>query len=174
MVDSRNKGKVFERLIANRLRDVFNIPGARRGLTQSGGALEPDVTADDGAWPFWTECKAMKQVNVQAALRQADRDAGRKQIRSPVLVIGRETGGDIFFALRWSEREAWAEIFGCVITPGLICTPGLNVLGLTPHKSWRTFRKALAETHGGNVLLVEEDAIVGWIEELQTLWLSRS
>lgn len=170
MVHSRNKGNAFERTVAKMLRESFGVPGARRGLTQTGGALEPDVYADD--WPFWTECKAHLQVNVQAALRQAERDVTRRDLPNPppILVIARETGGDVFFALKLSESEKWAPTFSVEVKPTEIVLSPLNVMGLTPHSSWRTFRKALANTHAGNLLAVGGDTVVGWIEELETLW----
>jgi hypothetical protein len=64
----RQKGAVYERHIANRLREVY--PTARRGIGQARSAFEvPDV---DGV-PFWVECKHRKTVNVMAALTQADK-----------------------------------------------------------------------------------------------------
>lgn len=172
MVDSRNKGKTFERLVANMLKSKFDLADARRGLTQSGGALEPDVTSE--SWPFWTECKAHSQVNVQAALRQAERDVGRRGLENPppVLVIARETGGDIFFAFRWAQRREWGSILGHEFADEVTLADG-NVLSLTRHKSWRTFRKALGAATKGHLVLVEDDAVIGWIEELEQLWRAR-
>lgn len=66
---SRQKGKRIERYVANLLKEIW--PNARRGLTQSRGATEPDVTGT----PFWVEVKGGKNPpKPEVALLQATKD----------------------------------------------------------------------------------------------------
>lgn len=62
----RKKGHDFERRVAADLRKMF--PDAKRGLqTRNNVDLAPDVDVPH----FFVECKAQKQCNIRAALRQA-------------------------------------------------------------------------------------------------------
>lgn len=66
---SRDKGKRIERYVANLLKEIW--PEARRGLTQSRGAIEPDVVGT----PFWVEVKGGKHPpKPEVAYEQALRD----------------------------------------------------------------------------------------------------
>jgi hypothetical protein len=181
VINSRNKGKVFERLVANLLKTWPGLGDARRGLTQSGGAIEPDVTAL--AWPFWTELKSRRRVDVRAALAQAQRDTLASQgAARPTLMIGRDTGGDIFFAVPWTyaARKLFAGALGFYA-----CQPGWGSAGdvrnhaqeivctLTRGTGWRNFREELAPLTGCQMLVVEDEVAIGWVETLEHLWVAR-
>lgn len=63
---SKRKGKVYERYIAELLREFF--PRAMRGIGQARAAGEvPDVKGT----PFWIEAKHRQRLNVAAAFAQA-------------------------------------------------------------------------------------------------------
>ena len=68
-MNSRAKGKTYEREIARYLREQgYN---ARRGQQYKGGADSPDVVGLTG-WHI--ECKRTERFNLYAALKQALRD----------------------------------------------------------------------------------------------------
>lgn len=69
---SRQKGKRFEREVANFLKKVF--PNATRGKSQSAhdATFRPDV---DGLPDHWVECKNRKRVDLRAALIQGETEA---------------------------------------------------------------------------------------------------
>lgn len=86
---SRSKGKRGERLVANKLKEIW--PTAQRGLTQSRGAIQPDVTGT----PYWVEVKIGKNPpKPQVAYEQAKKDQGlalesffnKEQLRVRILV----------------------------------------------------------------------------------------
>jgi len=163
MTDSRRKGKVFERTVANLLRKWDGVTDSRRGLTQSRGAIEADVVIPD--LRLWLECKHRRRVNVTAALKQAERD--RAETGSDALasmVIGRDTGGDIFFAVSPQGLATWRTFF-------LIPAPSVRV------SSERRWRLDLAPVKTGDALVVTDAStpyVVGWIDTLETLWASRA
>jgi len=69
--NSNTKGKTGEREVAKLLRDYgFE---ARRGVQYSGGADSPDVVSD---FPLHIEVKRVEKLNIDAAVRQAENDAG--------------------------------------------------------------------------------------------------
>jgi hypothetical protein len=74
-VNSCEKGKRGER----QWRDELRAQGfhARRGQQFAGGPDSPDVVCDDLDWIHW-EVKAVERLNIEAAIRQARRDAGSK------------------------------------------------------------------------------------------------
>jgi hypothetical protein len=82
---SKNKGKSYERAIAEVLRVIW--PEAKRGIGQARAANEvPDV---DGT-PYWVECKHHKSSpNVHKAYAQG---LAARRDRSPVLVVSRHSG----------------------------------------------------------------------------------
>lgn len=80
----RLKGANFERLIANRLKEIW--PGAKRGIGQTRCAKE---VADVEGTPWWIELKHRILPNLWAALLQASTDSDGR----PPLVIARRNGG---------------------------------------------------------------------------------
>jgi hypothetical protein len=66
---SRNKGIVWEREVARRLRDIY--PEAKRGAQSRTGRDAPDVVG----LPWHVECKCGVKPNPRAALDQATRDS---------------------------------------------------------------------------------------------------
>jgi hypothetical protein len=69
-IHSQNKGKRFEREVAELLRD--NGYEARRGFQARGGAEQPDVVTN---FPFHCECKHVESLNLWKAYEQSTRDA---------------------------------------------------------------------------------------------------
>jgi hypothetical protein len=72
---SRRKGHGFERVVAQRLRDIFG-DDVRRGMQYRDGAEAPDVVAPC----FWIECKRGKRTNAIAALKQATEASNGKGV----------------------------------------------------------------------------------------------
>ena len=71
-INSRSKGARFEREIAAWLRDTFGVE-ARRGQQFAGGPDSPDVIG----WPgVHIEAKHVERLNLEDAMKQAERDAG--------------------------------------------------------------------------------------------------
>lgn len=101
---SRNKGKVFERLIVNKLKEAGIH--AERGWAQShcaggipGGARIPDVILDG----FWLECGHGQTMNPIVKLRQAEEYVKLRTWpdKRPVPVsITKRNHGDITVCLR--------------------------------------------------------------------------
>jgi hypothetical protein len=73
-MNSREKGKRGERQWRDELR--ANGYAARRGQQFSGGAESPDVVCDSLPWIHF-EVKAVERLNIEDAMEQARRDAGR-------------------------------------------------------------------------------------------------
>src|SRR5262245_58313373 len=73
-MNSREKGKRGER----QWRDELRAQGyaARRGQQFSGSPDSPDVICEELAWAHF-EVKAVERLNVEDAMEQARRDAGR-------------------------------------------------------------------------------------------------
>ena len=74
-MNAREKGKRGER----QWRDVLRAEGfhARRGQQYAGGADSPDVVCEE-LRGFHFEVKCVERLNIEAAMDQARRDAGRK------------------------------------------------------------------------------------------------
>lgn len=79
---SRDKGKVWERVVAARLRAIFG-DGVKRGWQARQGSDAPDV---EGV-PFWVECKHHRVVNIGQAVRQAL--AAAEKAKLPVLIASK-------------------------------------------------------------------------------------
>lgn len=93
MVHSLNKGKAFERWVAEWFRTNLGTP-AHRGRQFSGSPDSPDVK--DALPGVHVECKAVEQLRLYPAMEQACRDAGsltpiviHKRNRKPVLLTCR-------------------------------------------------------------------------------------
>ena len=121
-MNSRNKGKRGERQWRDELR--ANGYTARRGQQFSGSPESPDVVCDELAWIHF-EVKAVERLNIEDAMEQARRDAGRK---TPVLAHKRNhrtwlvtMDAEVFFRLLRGEL------------PQVDRTDGTNVTGATPH-----------------------------------------
>tara|TARA_R100000808_G_scaffold4272_2_gene14272 strand:- start:2303 stop:2671 length:369 start_codon:yes stop_codon:yes gene_type:complete len=74
---SRQKGKRGERAWVRFLREEGGLD-ARRGLSQSGGAIEPDVVCSDVDFLHFEVKVGKRQPNLSDAMSQAKRDAGQK------------------------------------------------------------------------------------------------
>lgn len=81
---SRDKGANWERKVAKILANIW--PEARRNLSQSRSARREG--GDILGTPFHVECKAEKRVDVNAAWRQAQRDAFDKPGRDGLYPLG--------------------------------------------------------------------------------------
>ena len=97
---SRRKGHNFERWVAGQLRDLTGLKSIRRGWQARDGHDAPDVICPG----FWIECKRCKQVNIHAAMEQAERDADGRMM--PVAVTKRD-GGPVLVTMLW---EDWVTI----------------------------------------------------------------
>lgn len=100
---SRRKGASFERLVANRLKQIWGP--AKRGIGQARSAGE---VADVEGTPYWLELKHRKLVNIRAAMRQA---VEQTDGRAPV-VVSRSNGEDVLVTMRlddWLEVQSLAE-----------------------------------------------------------------
>lgn len=170
MINARRKGATFERTIANALKTWPGLEDARRGKPQTAGAIEPDVWAP---WPLWCECKHGEHFTVPNALAQASRDIAKSKTQAAPLVIARQTGGDIFFAIHLSDaiRFLGAEVAENVLHDA----SGAPIGPLTPTKTWRVFMKALRATKAEHVGWVEETGhLFGWLPTLERLWRTKN
>lgn len=105
-VHSRNKGARFERWLAAYLRDALGLDDSviRRGLPQSGGAIEPDVVAP----MVWIEAKHWNRVTPALIRRTIDQARSQCGGRIWIAVI-KETRGEIRC---FADREGWPAEFG--------------------------------------------------------------
>lgn len=90
MVNSIQKGKSYERLVAKKVRD-FGFD-CRRGQQFSGGEDSPDVVSEDLNWLHF-ECKHSKVVKIYDWIEQATKDAGSSKV--PVVVFRRDRSDDM-------------------------------------------------------------------------------
>ena len=104
---SRNKGKRYERELANYLSD--NGFPSRRGQQFSGGGDSPDVVSEE--FPFHIEAKRTERLMLYDAMTQSIRDAGDK----PPCVIHRKNNSESMFTCRLSDlvkllnERSWNE-----------------------------------------------------------------
>ncbi len=103
---NRNKGKVFEREVANAFKRVY--PGARRGVGQArDGAERPDVIGT----PFWIEAGVGSTIKIHDKLRQGHNDAAvsNDEVYAgvPVVVLSKSVRGE---ALATMEMEAFIDL----------------------------------------------------------------
>lgn len=104
---SRNKGKRYERELANYLSD--NGFPSRRGQQFSGGGDSPDVISEE--FPFHIEAKRTERLMLYDAMTQSIRDAGDK----PPCVIHRKNNSESMFTCRLSDlvallnKQSWKE-----------------------------------------------------------------
>ena len=104
---SRNKGKRYERELANYLSD--NGFPSRRGQQFSGGGDSPDVVSEE--FPFHIEAKRTERLMLYDAMTQSIRDAGDK----PPCVIHRKNNSESMFTCRLSDlvallnKQSWKE-----------------------------------------------------------------
>jgi hypothetical protein len=107
---SRNKGKRYERELANYLSD--NGFPSRRGQQFSGGGDSPDVVSEE--FPFHIEAKRVERLDLYSAFSQAISDAGDK----PPCVIHRRNNSESMFTCRLSDlvalltKQSWNENSG--------------------------------------------------------------
>ncbi len=136
---------------------------------------------------------------MKAAIVQAYRDIQADAVRShahkpgvfavvdalkPVIVIARDTGGDIFFAVPWTVnvRLRFCAAMGCVpgvqrddssgstVQRSVLLSRDGSVCNLTKGATWRNFREQLADVGESELLIVNDEVAVGWIETLEVLW----
>ena len=104
---SRNKGKRYERELANYLSD--NGFPSRRGQQFSGGGDSPDVVSEE--FPFHIEAKRTERLMLYDAMSQSIRDAGDK----PPCVIHRKNNSESMFTCRLDDlvallnKQQWKE-----------------------------------------------------------------
>ena len=104
---SRNKGKRYERELANYLSD--NGFPSRRGQQFSGGGDSPDVVSEE--FPFHIEAKRTERLMLYDAMTQSIRDSGDK----PPCVIHRKNNSESMFTCRLSDlvallnEQSWKE-----------------------------------------------------------------
>jgi Holliday junction resolvase len=72
VVNSRDKGKRFEREAAKAITETFGVE-ARRGIQFKGGDTSPDIITGLRGTHF--EVKAVEKLNLMEAFEQAKRDA---------------------------------------------------------------------------------------------------
>jgi hypothetical protein len=99
---NRNRGKCFERDVANALKEVY--PLARRLYGQSRkGADAPDV----GGTPFWVECGTGGTVAIREKLAQALRDSAASEdprwTNKPAAVFTRSRDGERIVSMRQDQ-----------------------------------------------------------------------
>lgn len=97
MTNSIRKGKAFERLVAQRLREVW--PEAKRGLSQTRDGAE---CADVEVPGYWIECKKWKvftQANKVSAYVQAA-EASKASNKIPIVVWQRQNSRDVMCSMR--------------------------------------------------------------------------
>lgn len=97
---SRNKGKGYEREIANELKPYWG-ENVKRGWQSRAGDEDPDV---DGT-PFWIECKRGKKTNHRAAFRQAEEATDGR----PVLVFCRDDREETIVSMKLSVFKSFLD-----------------------------------------------------------------
>jgi hypothetical protein len=100
-VNSRRKGAVFERKVADLLKERGY--DARRGQQYCGTSGDADVVGLPGVH---IECKAVEHLNIQDALDQSKRDARDGEI--PV-VVHKKIREEIKVTMRWDDFMAMYE-----------------------------------------------------------------
>lgn len=103
---NRNKGKVFEREVANALKRVY--PDARRGVGQArDGAERPDVVGT----PFWIEAGVGTTIKIHAKMRQGMSDTAVSNDEfyagTPVVVFSKSQRGE---ALASMAMQAFIDL----------------------------------------------------------------
>ena len=100
MVNSRNKGASFERIIANMLHDDLGLK-AKRDIEQYRAADHGDIITDNESWPYVIECKRYGgkhftfQVDWWRQVEKAANAAGKEPVlvykydRQPITVVMR-------------------------------------------------------------------------------------
>ena len=102
---SRDKGANWERKVAKILANIW--PEARRNLSQSRSARREG--GDILGTPFHVECKAEKRVDVNAAWRQAQRDADLSgPLPLVVILICKSDNLPPFVVLETTDRSTGA------------------------------------------------------------------
>jgi len=101
----RNKGKVWERKVAQRFRDVLPGVGIKRGWQTRNGADAPDVDVPT----LWPECKHQRKCSPAAALRQAQTAEGAAGGGRIPIAVCKDNGQDPFVVLDFDD---FLELFG--------------------------------------------------------------
>lgn len=96
---SRQKGKRFERALAEQLREMFNLTKdeCHRGQQFRGGADSPDVVGLNG---IHIEAKFVEKLNLYDAVAQSIKDSGKDEV--PV-VIHKKSRVDTLITLRLKD-----------------------------------------------------------------------
>lgn len=94
---SRNKGKTFERTVANAFKEVF--PSAKRTLTQQRDSGEaPDIEIPE----WWVEAKAHKKVVIRRAFEQAVDEVKRARSKLKPVAVTKDNGKEPLATMRLS------------------------------------------------------------------------
>jgi Holliday junction resolvase len=104
-MNSNRKGKVGERDLSAKIREVFGVP-ARRGQQFSGGGDSPDVV--HGLNGLHLECKRTEKLNLWSAVDQAIADAGA----NVPAVCHRKNNREWLFVCRLDDLPKVAAIIG--------------------------------------------------------------
>ena len=110
MVNANDKGKRFERKVANRLNERFGT-NVRRTPMSGGMTIEGDIIDLEGPLAqFSFECKNQERLNIWSALKQAQDDAAEDG-RTPVVVFTKNHQPD-FVAMKF---EDWMDLIELLI-----------------------------------------------------------
>ena len=108
---SRNKGKVWEREVANLFKEFWE--DARRGFQSRAGDDEADVEDT----PFWVECKVGARPNVFGAFDQAEKASDGRPILVAIKRNAKNSHEDpsCFVAMR---VENFLDLLRCAVGKG--------------------------------------------------------
>jgi hypothetical protein len=106
VINSKKKGKAFERLIANDIKASGADSYARRSI-MSGAVFEPGDLKT--RLPFYIEAKHRKNINVYAFWHQIKEEIAKRigTTKRP-LVVMRKDGEDILAVMGWYD---WLEMY---------------------------------------------------------------
>lgn len=94
----RQKGKSFERSIANEFKAVY--PATKRTLTQQRDSGEaPDIDAPG----LWVEAKFHRKVPIRKAFEQAVDEVSRAKSTATPVAVTKDNGKEILATLRLSD-----------------------------------------------------------------------
>jgi len=110
MVNANDKGKRFERKVANRLNERFGT-NVRRTPMSGGMTIKGDIIDLEGPLAqFSFECKNQERLNIWSALKQSQDDAAIDG-RTPVVVFTKNHQLD-FVAMKF---EDWMNLIELLI-----------------------------------------------------------
>jgi len=101
-INSRAKGKRFEREAAKAITETFGVE-ARRGIQFKGGDQSPDIIT--GITGVHFEVKAVEKLNLMEAFEQAKRDAGT----NVPIVMHKKNRTGWFLTMRLEDVKSFIE-----------------------------------------------------------------